>query len=48
MRVEGLKTTIPFHRIALQDEQFIAGRHNTRFVKERDIVEKVRDLNPGI
>ena len=48
MRIGGLKTTIPFHRIALQDEQFIAGRHNTEFVKERDIVRKVRDLKPGV
>jgi acetyl-CoA carboxylase biotin carboxylase subunit len=44
MNIGGLKTTIPFHRIALDDETFIAGRHTTEFVKERNVVKKAREL----
>jgi acetyl-CoA carboxylase biotin carboxylase subunit len=32
--VEGVKTTIPFHRLALASEKFRAGDLSTRFVEE--------------
>jgi acetyl-CoA carboxylase biotin carboxylase subunit len=32
--VEGIKTTIPFHRLALASEKFRAGELSTRFVEE--------------
>ncbi len=34
MQVEGITTTIPFHRELLQHESFRAGRINTRFVHD--------------
>jgi len=34
MIVEGIKTTIPFHRIALADERFRAGDLDTHFVEK--------------
>jgi len=34
MRLEGVKTTIPFHRRLLAHEAFRAGRINTRFVHD--------------
>ncbi|MBI4181245.1 MAG: acetyl-CoA carboxylase biotin carboxylase subunit, partial [Chloroflexi bacterium] len=43
LRIEGLKTTIPFHRIALKDDVFTAGHHTTEFIKEQSIVKKVRE-----
>jgi acetyl/propionyl-CoA carboxylase alpha subunit len=44
MKIGGLKTTIPFHRIALKDDVFVTGRHTTEFVKERNVVQRVREL----
>jgi acetyl-CoA carboxylase biotin carboxylase subunit len=32
--VEGIKTTIPFHRLALSTEKFRKGDLSTRFVEE--------------
>lgn len=32
MVVAGIPTTIPFHRWALRDEEFVQGRHTTQFV----------------
>jgi acetyl-CoA carboxylase biotin carboxylase subunit len=32
--VEGIKTTIPFHRLALASEKFRTGDLSTRFVEE--------------
>jgi acetyl-CoA carboxylase biotin carboxylase subunit len=34
MIVEGIKTTIPFHRLALASEKFRNGNLSTRFVEE--------------
>jgi biotin carboxylase len=34
MIVEGVKTTIPFHRLALASDKFRAGDLSTRFVEE--------------
>ena len=33
MIVEGIKTTIPFHRLALRHPRFLAGDLDTRFVE---------------
>ncbi|MHB9286476.1 acetyl/propionyl/methylcrotonyl-CoA carboxylase subunit alpha [Halobacteriales archaeon Cl-PHB] len=30
--VEGLQTTIPFHRLMLEDETFLAGEHTTKYL----------------
>ncbi|MFM8558958.1 MAG: acetyl-CoA carboxylase biotin carboxylase subunit, partial [bacterium] len=34
MIVEGVKTTIPFHKLALATEKFQSGDLSTRFVEE--------------
>ncbi len=34
-RVEGISTTLPFHRALLEDEVFISGEYTTGFVAER-------------
>jgi acetyl-CoA/propionyl-CoA carboxylase, biotin carboxylase, biotin carboxyl carrier protein len=39
-RVEGIKTTIPFHRLMLADERFVSGDYHTSTVeKEMDLSE---------
>ena len=34
--VEGIKTTIPFHRMLMDNEQFISGDFTTKFIDEFD------------
>ena len=34
-RVEGIATTLPFHRALLEDEVFLSGSYTTRFVPQR-------------
>ncbi|MBI3180850.1 MAG: acetyl-CoA carboxylase biotin carboxylase subunit [Myxococcales bacterium] len=38
--VQGIRTNIPFHRAALSDEAFCAGRYDTRFVERLLASEK--------
>ncbi|MFB6211696.1 MAG: acetyl-CoA carboxylase biotin carboxylase subunit [Halobacteriales archaeon] len=33
--VEGVHTTIPFHRLMLNDETFVAGEHTTKYLDEQ-------------
>ena len=40
--IEGVKTNIPFHKVALEDEAFKRGDYTTNFVEERDIIKKAR------
>lgn len=40
--IEGVKTNIPFHKVALDDEAFRRGDYTTTFVEEREIVKRVR------
>lgn len=35
--IEGIPTTIPFHRMLLEDEGFLANRHTTKYV-ERELI----------
>jgi acetyl-CoA carboxylase biotin carboxylase subunit len=46
MRVAGLPTSLPFHRAALFEQDFIAGRYNTDFVARWD-PKKVPELADG-
>jgi len=32
--IEGIPTIIPFHRLMLTDEQFVAGKHTTKYLDE--------------
>jgi len=39
--VEGLKTNIPFHKVALRSPEFLGGDYTTRFIDDSDIMTKV-------
>jgi acetyl-CoA carboxylase biotin carboxylase subunit len=41
--VEGVKTNLPFHRVALEDDKFNAGLHTTDFVDAPNIIRKVQE-----
>ncbi|NHV60390.1 MAG: acetyl-CoA carboxylase biotin carboxylase subunit [Candidatus Verstraetearchaeota archaeon] len=40
--IEGIQTVIPFHKVVMNDEEFIKGRINTEFIQDRNILEKVK------
>jgi acetyl-CoA carboxylase biotin carboxylase subunit len=44
--IEGLQTSIPFHKIALDDEVFRGGKYTTNFVEEQQIVKKLMASRP--
>ena len=46
MRVAGIPTSLPFHRAALFDQEFITGRYDTEFVA-RWAARKTADLSDG-
>ena len=39
--IEGLKTNIPFHKAALNSQNFISGDYTTRFVEESDVMQNM-------
>ncbi len=41
--IEGVKTNIPFHLIAVEDDYFREGKYTTLFVKERELVQKLQE-----
>ena len=46
MRVAGIPTSLPFHRAALFEQDFIAGRYDTDFVARWD-PKKAPELSQG-
>ena len=46
MRIAGIPTSLPFHRAALYEQDFITGRYDTDFVARWD-PKKVPDLTDG-
>ncbi|MBM4462348.1 MAG: acetyl-CoA carboxylase biotin carboxylase subunit [Chloroflexi bacterium] len=42
MVVEGIQTTLPFHRTVMDDEQFQKGQYTTAFVEEQEILGKLK------
>ena len=46
MRVAGIPTSLPFHRAALHEQDFIAGRYDTEFVARWD-PKRLPDLSDG-
>ncbi len=46
MRVAGIPTSLPFHRTALYEQDFIAGRYDTDFVRQWD-PKRVPELTNG-
>lgn len=41
--IEGIETTIPFHRLIMENETFISGDFNTNFLEENPIVEAAEE-----
>ena len=37
--IEGIKTTIPFHRQLMDDHNYIAGNYTTKFMEDFEIKE---------
>lgn len=42
--IEGVKTTIPFHKAVLANKNFIKGKVSTSFIEENDIVKEIRKI----
>jgi pyruvate carboxylase subunit A len=40
--IEGIQTVIPFHKVIMDDEEFVKGHINTEFIQDRNILDKVR------
>jgi acetyl-CoA carboxylase biotin carboxylase subunit len=40
--IEGVKTTIPFHKAVLEDKSFIRGNITTSFIEKSNILEKLK------
>jgi pyruvate carboxylase subunit A len=45
--IEGVETNIPFHLAVLHDEEFEKGNIHTKFVEERGIADRVREIITG-
>ena len=44
--VNGVKTTIPFHKLVLSKRQFIKGNITTSFIANNSIMEELREMKP--
>jgi pyruvate carboxylase subunit A len=42
--IGGIKTNLPFHKVALENEAFIRGDYTTKFVEEQQIIEELMRL----
>jgi acetyl/propionyl-CoA carboxylase alpha subunit len=42
--IEGVKTNIPFFKILLEDEDFLAGNFNTEFIERKRLLEKIKEI----
>ncbi len=40
--IEAIQTVIPFHKVMMRDEEFIAGHLHTELITERNILDKVK------
>ena len=45
IRIEGIQTNLPFHRIALAEKEFTNGQYTTDFIEKHEIVSQVRKLS---
>ncbi|WP_207587905.1 acetyl-CoA carboxylase biotin carboxylase subunit [Halomontanus rarus] len=41
--IEGVTTIVPFHRLMLTDETFVAGEHTTKYLDDELEVERIED-----
>ncbi len=46
--IEGVKTTIPFHKLVLGKRQFLKGNITTSFIENNNIMEELKDIKPKI
>ena len=44
--VDGVKTTIPFHKLVLSKRQFIKGNITTSFIANNGIMEELKEMKP--
>ncbi len=44
--IDGVKTTIPFHRLILSKRQFLKGNVATSFIENNDIMQELKNLKP--
>ncbi|MBI2124248.1 acetyl-CoA carboxylase biotin carboxylase subunit [Candidatus Pacearchaeota archaeon] len=44
--IEGVKTTIPFHRLVLGKRQFLRGNITTSFIENNNIIEELGEMKP--
>jgi len=44
--IEGVKTTIPFHKIVLSKRQFLKGNITTSFIENNKILEELKQIKP--
>jgi acetyl-CoA carboxylase biotin carboxylase subunit len=42
--IEGIKTNIPFFKVLLEDEDFLAGIFNTEFIERKRLLEKIKEV----
>ena len=43
VKIEGIKTNVIFHQVALEDGTFNSGNYTTEFIAQQKIVQKVQD-----
>jgi acetyl-CoA carboxylase biotin carboxylase subunit len=43
-RIEGIHTNLVFHKIALEEKEFLNGTYSTDFIEKHDIVKQARHL----
>jgi len=41
IRVEGIHTTIPFHKALLEDEDFVSGRYTTDIINKPELRKRI-------
>ena len=44
MHIEGIQTSLPFHRLAMENKKFNSGEYTTDFIEKEQMVKKVREL----
>ncbi len=44
--IEGVKTTIPFHKVVLSKRQFLKGNITTSFIENNKILEELKKIKP--
>jgi acetyl-CoA carboxylase biotin carboxylase subunit len=42
--IEGVKTNIPFFKVLLEDEDFLAGNFDTEFIERKRLLEKIKEV----